>query len=965
MKKLVAGLWVIVSFFGWGYADLQDWNITQACEPVTNLIQQHVRDNRENQYELEQIRTKFESNYEYCVENLEAWTKSRRDIYVRNYPSQEVEEWIEYVDERYFVEIDNELRCENYWSSFEDENWDTVYDVELPTELPLTWWGWWPNFQFSDTNNQKQNIQEADLIKSNGRNIYQVQWNKIAIYKVNAWWNVQENNTIWTIYLPDTQWKLSELLLVDTTLVVVNMPTVLLYDISNPLDPVLQRKISFRWTNLRERNPFVREVDGVLYLKWSYTIQTLDILEAFDAKEDIVLSPSDYLPVVDDLQLSYDRWNYSLQWTSYPYEFNRTQFDCPQMLMAPWSRWDRYDLMFKVDLKDTGKEIETVGYMWNSTFHMWSESIYMIQNDGHSNDWLISKIPYNQGIFSFAYHQEFDGKPIGTRWSDKYSMDENDKWEFRMFVSKWRNQWTDVLTFDQTLEPMWSILGIQPDESFQWGLFIWDKGYLVTFRQTDPLFVIDLADSSNPEVIWELKIPGFSEYLHPYAPMQWWVQYLLWLGYDAEEEFGRRTWLKLDLYKVDYNSKKLIEVRAQDNDWVSGAELWASEEWRIQYCQKFYTNTSQVENIWDENITGRCERNNRNCIYTSTKPVYQCLNNEWEEIGKVAFWQWKVNMHLDKQNQISVTQAHSKVREGSDTISSVLQNPKNFVWDSQEKILLLPLESGLYFRSDETKFNWFKMLSVTPWWGIQERFSKNLVDWWFVDKFQGWFYVWYVWNTLYGLHKEFAHFIDTTTFEEKHITTTYVWDVANDPEFQEALAWMYSNWLTKYNGIAAYRPHEDVTNEQSTKFFVQLYQTLYPDREHSPSVLEGGFRTGNDQNMDYSLEPYAKILLYDLKYEHGLFYNRQQWISREQISFVLARMLDLVAEDDPKNNSFQYNCSILQKNNLIKVCDSRLWITRYHMALLLFRAYISTLDEDATKEFQKHQDWRRLGVEVY
>ena len=45
--------------------------------------------------------------------------------------------------------------------------------------------------------------------------------------------------------------------------------------------------------------------------------------------------------------------------------------------------------------------------------------------------------------------------------------------------------------------------------------FIGDLGYLVTFRQTDPFYVLNLADPSNPRMVGELKIPGYSSYLHP------------------------------------------------------------------------------------------------------------------------------------------------------------------------------------------------------------------------------------------------------------------------------------------------------------------------------------------------------------------------------------------------------------------------------------------------------------------
>lgn len=62
-----------------------------------------------------------------------------------------------------------------------------------------------------------------------------------------------------------------------------------------------------------------------------------------------------------------------------------------------------------------------------------------------------------------------------------------------------------------------SLQGLAKGERIYSARFIDDKAYLVTFKQIDPFFVIDLSDSSNPKVAGELKIPGFSSYLHPLA----------------------------------------------------------------------------------------------------------------------------------------------------------------------------------------------------------------------------------------------------------------------------------------------------------------------------------------------------------------------------------------------------------------------------------------------------------------
>jgi len=73
----------------------------------------------------------------------------------------------------------------------------------------------------------------------------------------------------------------------------------------------------------------------------------------------------------------------------------------------------------------------------------------------------------------------------------------------------------DVYVLDEKMNLTGSIQGLGLDEKIYSARFIKDKGYLVTFRQIDPFFVLDLSDPKNPEVKGELKIPGYSSYLHP------------------------------------------------------------------------------------------------------------------------------------------------------------------------------------------------------------------------------------------------------------------------------------------------------------------------------------------------------------------------------------------------------------------------------------------------------------------
>jgi uncharacterized secreted protein with C-terminal beta-propeller domain len=73
----------------------------------------------------------------------------------------------------------------------------------------------------------------------------------------------------------------------------------------------------------------------------------------------------------------------------------------------------------------------------------------------------------------------------------------------------------DLYILDENLKSIGEVQGMGLDEKIYSARFIGNKGYLVTFRQIDPFYVLDLSNPKNPEIKGELKIPGFSSYLHP------------------------------------------------------------------------------------------------------------------------------------------------------------------------------------------------------------------------------------------------------------------------------------------------------------------------------------------------------------------------------------------------------------------------------------------------------------------
>jgi hypothetical protein len=118
-----------------------------------------------------------------------------------------------------------------------------------------------------------------------------------------------------------------------------------------------------------------------------------------------------------------------------------------------------------------------------------------------------------------------------------------------------------------------SVGGLGRNELIYAVRFLGDLGYVVTFRQTDPLYVLDLRDPRAPKIAGELKIPGYSAYLHPMAP-----GYLIGVGQDATDA-GRRLGTMLQVFDVrdPYNPQQVSKLRIGGNseaEYDHHAFLW-------------------------------------------------------------------------------------------------------------------------------------------------------------------------------------------------------------------------------------------------------------------------------------------------------------------------------------------------------------------------------------------------------
>lgn len=163
---------------------------------------------------------------------------------------------------------------------------------------------------------------------------------------------------------------------------------------------------------------------------------------------------------------------------------------------------------------------------------------------------------------------------VGGSLNNQFSMDERDGvlrlatttdgiWEEGKQSRESENH---VFTLDEDLSVLDHVDGIAVDERIYSARFVEDRLYLVTFKQVDPFFVIDLSDASDVEVLGELKITGFSRYLHPYDE-----DTVIGFGRQADER-GRQEGLKISLFDVsDVASPQELASWVSEGDHVSSS----------------------------------------------------------------------------------------------------------------------------------------------------------------------------------------------------------------------------------------------------------------------------------------------------------------------------------------------------------------------------------------------------------
>ena len=430
---------------------------------------------------------------------------------------------------------------------------------------------------YSKTNTRTEGVDEADIVKTDGKYIYVLKNSydgapEVRIIKTD---NGKMKAITSRISLDkekgDTSYYYNNMMVEGTALVVFadtykepkdkrlygyransNTAEVLFYDITNPEKPEFKTKHTQEGAigNTRMK-------DGIIYT-FSHTYN-FNYYYLMDGNEKVDYSK--LVPKVDGKKL-----------------------DIGRIYVPEYSDGESYTVVTSVDVKnpekiidkkmimDSGYDIYVSGeniYFWNTDYFMAGEKT------------MLTKYSYKNGIIT----PQASTSIMGT-FNNDYSLDEYNG-NLRIVVTK-GNEWGRIIPFadeeedaedttenalyilDKDLKVKGKIEGLAKGEHIKSARFMGDMAYFVTFRQTDPLFSVDVSNPESPKVLGYLKIPGFSEYLHPFGN-----GLLFGLGQDADEKEGGTRGLKLSMFDISnpYDVREIAKtIYSEDKYSSSDAE---------------------------------------------------------------------------------------------------------------------------------------------------------------------------------------------------------------------------------------------------------------------------------------------------------------------------------------------------------------------------------------------------------
>ena len=469
-----------------------------------------------------------------------------------------------------------------------------------------------PTKEYSTTNIQVENVDEADITKTDGDYIYSLSEEKVIIT------DVRDENQIKIaseIEQNDSDIIPIDLILYNNKLVVIseeiesstiysrnydNITFVSIYDISDKENPKEVKNYQLEQTYYTSRC-----IDGKLYVISSgYLKEENDEIVTYYYEDGEQIDPGyKNIKRIKDLNT------------------------------------DAQTILSMLDLNNINEKVKVNSYLMDvENAYVSENNIYLLDEKyegGYSYTPEISSIFGFKGILgAFDYEEDEDSGTYthiykfnlledGSIKYDKKAKEKGetinqfsiDEYAGNLRIALYDSEGSRVVIFNNEMEKIGETEALAEGERMYSSRFLGNKAYLVTYKTIDPLFVIDLSNPERPEVLGELKIPGYSTYLHPYDE-----NHLIGIGMQTEERVNRDssgrirstsaviTGMKMALFDVTdaNNPVQISETIIGDSRTTSAiltnhkALLFSKEKQLLAIPVNNYTEDFEIENSSDE-----------------------------------------------------------------------------------------------------------------------------------------------------------------------------------------------------------------------------------------------------------------------------------------------------------------------------------------------------------------------------
>lgn len=397
------------------------------------------------------------------------------------------------------------------------------------------------NKDYSKTNIQVENVDEADIIKTDGNYIYSISGEDIIITNVS---DIADIKIISKIKSNDDAIP-NDIILYKDELVIINTKIknnsiynsstiVKIYDISDKEKPIILKKYE-----LPEPYYTSRCIDNKLYVIASGNLKKENNKIITYYNEDSIQK-----------EIGYENIKYLKDLIT-----------------------NEQTIISFVDLNSPKEDVNVKSYIMDiSNAYVSENSIYLLDkeyNYSYNSPPISSLFGVKGAIGPFIYENDLNKNSIFTKiykfniekdgnieyqgkvkiegqTINQYSLDEDGG---HLRVALYDANGARISVLDEKLNEIGTSEYVAEGERMYSSRFIGDKAYLVTYKTIDPLFVFDLSDETKPKVLGELKIPGYSTYLHPYDE-----NYLIGIRNGNTGKYKKRWKWKSYLY-ICFNSR--------------------------------------------------------------------------------------------------------------------------------------------------------------------------------------------------------------------------------------------------------------------------------------------------------------------------------------------------------------------------------------------------------------------------